>query len=54
MLLESFRFEDEEDYEYKILLKVCWRIDQKYSAQRASLYYFSREKLGRLFLLKNV
>ena len=43
MPLESFKFED--DYEYKILLKVCWRIDKKYSIQGALLYYFSPEKL---------
>ena len=42
MPLESFKFED--DYEYKILLKVCWRIDKKYSIQGALLYYFSPEK----------
>jgi len=52
--IESFGFEDEDYCEYKILLKVCWRIDKKYSTQRASLYYFLPEKLVRLFLLKKV
>jgi len=54
VLLESFTFEDKDDYEYKILLKVFSRIVKKYSTQKASLYYFSLEKLVQSFLLEIV
>ena len=50
--LEWFRFEDEDNYEYEIQLKVFSRIVEKYSTLKASLYYFSPEKLVRLFLLE--
>ena len=50
---ESFRFEDEDDvYEYAI--EDFSRILEKYSARKASLHYFSPEKLVRLFLLEKV
>ena len=52
VLLESFTFEDKDDYEYKILLKVFSRIVKKYPTQKASLYYFLHEKLVQLFLLE--
>ena len=52
--IDSFRFEDENDYEYEIQLKVFSRIVEKYSTRKASLYNFSPEKLVRLFLLEKV
>ena len=56
MKLESFRFKDEDDYEYKIYmqLKAFSRTLEKYSTRKASLYYFSPEKFVRLFLLERV
>ena len=44
----------EDDYEYEIELKVCSRNLEEYSTRKASLYYFSPEKLVLLFLLKKV
>ena len=34
--------------------KVFWRIVEKYTIRKVSLYYFSPEKLVRLFLLEKV
>ena len=52
--IESFRFKDDNDYEYEIQLKVFSRVVEKYSTREASLYKFSPEKLVQLFLLDKV
>ena len=51
--LESFRFEDEDDF-YEYAIEDFSRILEKHSTRKASLYYFSPEKLVRLFLLEKV
>ena len=52
--IESFRFKEDNDYEYEIQLKVFSRVVEKYSTREASLYNFRPEKLVRLFLLEKV
>lgn len=54
--LESFRSEDEDDYEKKFSLKFFRAYSQKiYILERFnSLYYSSAEKLAWLLLLKKV
>ena len=42
------------DCEDEILLKFFSRILKNYTSRKASLYFFSPEKLARLFLLKEV
>ena len=49
---ESFRFEDRNDYEYKIWFKVFSRIVKKWISRKASLHFFSPEKLALLSLLE--
>ena len=46
-LIETFRFKDEDDYEYEIWLQV-------YTPRKASFYHFSLEKLALLPLVKEV
>ena len=55
MILESFRFEDENKYEYKIKLKVFAHNLKKKTPQKASIYSnFYQKKLVWLFILKEV
>ena len=46
MVLETFRFEDEDDYEYEICLEVFSRMLKIYTPRKASFYHFSLEKLA--------
>ena len=52
--LEIFRFEDENDYEYKIWLTVFSHLFKRQTPRNSSLYFFSPEKLALLSLLKEV
>ena len=52
--LETFRFEEENDYEYDILLEVSSRLLIIQTSQKASFYYFSLHKLALLSLVKEV
>ena len=54
MVLETFRFEDEDDYEYEIWLEVFSRMLKIYTPRKASFYHFSLEKLALLPLVKEV
>ena len=54
MKLETFRFEDENDYEYDILLEVSSRLLKIETSQKASFHYFSLDKLALLSLVKEV
>ena len=53
-LIETFRFEDENDYEYEIELKVFPGILKKWTPRNASLYFFSLEKIALLSILKEM
>ena len=46
MVLETFRFENEDDYEYEIWLEVFLRMLKIYTPRKASFYHFSLEKLA--------
>ena len=46
MVLETFRFEDEDDYEYEIWLEVFSRMLKIYTPRKASFYHFLLEKLA--------
>ena len=50
--LETFRFKDENDYEYEILLEVSLRLTKIWTPLKASFYHFSLEKLALLLLVK--
>ena len=52
LLLETFRFDDEGDYEDEISLELTLRILIEYTLRKASMYFFSPEKLARLFSLE--
>ena len=47
-VIETFRFKDENDYEYEIWLKVFSHILNIYTPRKASFYHFSLEKLAPL------
>ena len=49
-LIETFRLEDENDYEYDIWLKISWRILNTWTPRKASFYFFSAEKLALFFV----
>ena len=51
---ETFRVEDENDYEYEIWFEVFSRIVKKQTPRNSSLYFFSPEKIALLSLLKEV
>ena len=53
-LIETFRFEDENDYEYEIELKVFPGILKKWTPRRALLYFFSLETIVLLSILKEM
>ena len=50
--LETYRFKEEDDYEYKIWLDVFSRILKIKTSRKASFYLFSLEKLALLPLVK--
>ena len=54
ILVETFRFKDEDDYKDEIInLKVfCIMLSTKYPPPKALLLFFSPKTLARLFLLK--
>ena len=52
--IETFRFKEEDDYEYDIWLWVFSRILKIETPRKASFYHFSREKLALLPLVKEV
>ena len=57
MTLESSRFEDENEYEYEIKLKVFARVSKKDTPESfifLSFFFFHQKKLIRLFILKEV
>ena len=54
MVLETFRFKDEDDYEYEIWLEVFSRMLKIYTPRKASFYHFSLEKVALLSLVKEV
>ena len=55
LTLETFRFKDENDYEYEISLKVFSRILKIQTPRKASFYHsVSLEKLALLPLVKEV
>ena len=53
-LIETFRFEDENDYEYEVELQFFSRILKKQTPRKASLYFFSLEKIALLSILKQM
>ena len=53
-LLESFRIEEDNEYEYEIKLKVFARVLEKDTTESFTLLFFSPKKLVRLFILKEV
>ena len=56
MTLESSRFEDENEYEYEIKLKVFARVLKKRHPGKLHFpfFFFHQKKLIRLFILKEV
>ena len=55
--LESSRFEDENEYEYEIKLKVFARVLKKRHPGKLHFpffFFFHQKKLTRLFILKEV
>ena len=57
MSLESFRFEDKNEYRYDITFKVFARVVKKKETPRKasfSFFFFVTKKLVRLFILKGV
>ena len=52
--LETYRFKEEDEYEYKIWLDVFSRILKIKTSRKASFYLFSLEKLALLPLVKEV
>ena len=54
--LESFRFEDKNEYRYDITLKVFARVVKKKETPRKASFsfFFVTKKLVRLFILKGV
>ena len=52
--LETFRFEDEDNYEYEICIKVFSRILKIQTSRKASFHHFSLAKLALLSLVKEV
>ena len=58
MSLESFRFEDKNEYRYDITLKVFARVVKKRDSPESFikffLFFFVTKKLVRLFILKGV
>ena len=52
--IETFRFKEEDDYEYDIWLWVFSRILKIETPRKASFYHFSREKLALLPLVEEV
>ena len=53
-MLETFRFEDENHYEYEIWFEVFSRIVKKMDTPEIFIVLFSPEKLALLSLLKEV
>ena len=53
-MLETFRFEDENHYEYEIWFKVFSRIVKKMDTPEIFIVLFSPEKLALLSLFKEV
>ena len=53
-VIETFSFEDENDYKYEISFKVFSRIVKKYTPPNSSLFLFSPDRLELLSLLKEV
>ena len=54
IVLGTFRFENEDDYDYEIWLKVFSHIFKINTPRKASCYHFSLEKLASLSLVKEV
>ena len=52
--LESFRFEDENEYEYEIYLNVFACVLKKRHPGKLHITFFSPKTLVRLFVLKEV
>ena len=52
--LESFRIEDEEEYEYGIQLKLFVRVLKKDTRQASFYFFFPPKKLVRLSILNEV
>lgn len=52
--IETFRFQDENEYRGKINLQSLSRILLKQTPRKASFQFFTPEKLARLFLLKEI
>jgi len=53
-VIESFRFEDENDYEYEILFKVFRVLSKNIHPGILHCFFFSPDKLELLSLLKEV
>ena len=51
---ETCRFKGEDDFKDEIWLKVFSLILKKHTPRKATLYFFTPEKLAQLFLLKEV
>ena len=54
LIIQTFRFEDEDGYEYEISLEVFSRLPKIQTSWKASFYHFSLEKLALLSLVKEV
>ena len=52
--IESFRFEEQNEYDYDIELKVFYSCSQKKTPQESFIVLFSPKTLSRLFTLKEV
>ena len=53
-LLESFRFEDENDYDYEIWLNVLSRILKKCTLQKATLSFWFTIKVSTVIFIKEI
>ena len=54
IIIKTFTFKDQNDYEYEIWFKVFSRSVKKWTPQNTSLHFFSPEKLVLLSLLEEV
>ena len=52
--IETFRFQDEDEYKGEIYLQGLSRILEKQTPRKASFQFFTPEKLARSFLLKEI
>ena len=52
MRIETFMFEDENDYEYEIWFQVFSRIINKQTPRNSSLYFFFTRKVSTVIVIE--